>query len=89
MRHFAIVLFCTLSLTVPGWSQFQFGSVSGLVKDPSQAPVPGAVVEVRSQTTNVARSASTDAAGQYNFVSLPPDTYTITVRHVGFRNQTR
>ena len=25
------------------WAQFQFGSVTGLVKDPSQAPVPAAL----------------------------------------------
>ena len=89
MRRGFIVLFCTLSLCSLGWGQFQFGSVAGLVTDTSQAPVPAAVVEIRSQTTNVAHEATTDAAGRYTFVSLPPDTYTITVRHVGFRNQTR
>jgi hypothetical protein len=89
MRQVAVVLFCALWACSLGWGQFQFGSVAGLVKDTSQAPVPGAVVEIRSQTTNVAREATTDASGQYTFVSLPPDSYTITIRHVGFRNQTR
>ena len=71
------------------WAQFQFGSVSGLVRDPSQAPVTGAVVEARSANTNVARRVTTDASGQFTFVSLPPDVYTISVAHQGFRNQSR
>lgn len=89
MRQVAIVLLCTLTACSLGWGQFQFGSVAGLVKDTSQAPVPGAAVEIRSTTTNVARQATTDSSGQYTFVSLPPDMYTITVRHAGFRNQAR
>ena len=89
MRQVAMAVFCTFTACSLGWGQFQFGSVAGLVKDSSQAPVPGAAVEIRSTSTNVARQATTDSSGQYTFVSLPPDTYTITVRHAGFRNQAR
>jgi hypothetical protein len=71
------------------WAQFQFGSVSGLVRDPSQAPVPGAVVEARSASTNVVSRVVTDASGQFTFVSLPPDLYTISVKRAGFRDQAR
>ena len=85
MRKLTIALICTLC----AWSQFQFGSIMGLVKDTSQAPVPDATIEIRSQTTNVARQATTNASGEYNFVSLPPDTYIITVHHAGFRDQSR
>ena len=51
------------------WAQFQLGSVSGLVRDQSQAPVPGAVVEARSASTNVVSRVVTDASGQFTFVS--------------------
>ncbi len=88
MRKVAL-LFGALVGCCVSFAQFQFGSVTGLVKDPSQAPVPGALVEIRSQTTNVARQAATSPAGEYNFVSLPPDKYTITVRHQGFRETSR
>src|SRR5258708_7212004 len=88
MRKVAL-LFGALVGCCVSFAQFQFGSVTGLVKDPSQAPVPGALVEVRSQTTNVARQAATSSAGEYNFVSLPADKYTITVRHQGFRETSR
>src|ERR1700719_1989622 len=80
----AAVLSCTITL-----AQFQFGSVVGLIKDASQAPVPGATIEIRSQSTNAARQATASPAGEYNFVSLPPDKYTLTVKHPGFRDTTR
>ena len=89
MRRISLVMLCALVWCGAGVAQFQFGSVLGLVKDPSQAPVPGAAVEIRSKSTNVARQATTSAAGEYNFVSLPPDQYTITVRHPGFRDTSR
>src|SRR5215471_7956938 len=89
MRRVAVILFGVLAWCCVGLTQFQFGSVTGLVKDPSQAPVPGALVEIRSQTTNVARQATTSPAGEYNFVSLPADRYRITVRHQGFRETSR
>src|SRR5579859_6764688 len=85
MRNVAVILFCALVGCGASFAQFQFGSVTGLVKDQSQAPVPGAIVEIRSQTTNVARQATTSAAGEYSFVSLPADRYTIQVRRQGFR----
>ena len=50
MRKVAL-LFGALVGCCVSFAQFQFGSVTGLVKDPSQAPVPGALVEIRSQTS--------------------------------------
>src|SRR5437016_3424419 len=89
MRNVAVIFVTAAMWCGPAFAQFQFGSVTGLVKDPSQAPVPGALVEIRSQTTNVARQATTSPAGEYNFVSLPADKYTVTVRHQGFRETSR
>jgi carboxypeptidase family protein len=88
MRSVAIGILGALSICTLAWGQFEFGSVFGVVKDQSQSPVPGASVEIRSATTNVARQFVTTAAGEYNFLSLPPDKYKITVRHEGFREQT-
>ena len=89
MRHVAIAAAGTLIACGILLAQFQTGSVVGIVTDPSQSPVPGATVEIRSITTNVARTATTTAAGEYNFVSLPPDKYAIIVRHPGFREASR
>ena len=64
MRKVAVILFGALAWCCVGFAQSQFGSVTGLVKDPSQAPVPGALVEIRSQATNVARQATTSPSGR-------------------------
>jgi hypothetical protein len=89
MRNVVASALLTVIVSGVTLAQFQFGSVVGLVKDASQAPVPGAAIEIRSRSTNVARQAVTNAAGEYNFVSMPPDRYTLTVRHEGFREQGR
>jgi len=89
LRNFAVVVTLVVAGCGALMGQFQFGSVVGLVKDPSQSPVPGATVEIRSQTTNVARQSTTSDSGEFNFVSLPPDRYTLTIRHEGFKEITR
>jgi hypothetical protein len=59
------------------------GSLSGFVSDAtSRAPVAGARVTVASPS-QVAVQA-TDASGHFSFLSLAPDTYTVTVQHEGF-----
>ena len=73
MRNVSLMILATLAYCTVTLAQFQFGSVVGLIKDASQAPVPGATIEIRSQSTNVARQATASPAGEYNFVSLPPD----------------
>ena len=89
MSNLVVVAACTLVGCGMLMGQFQFGSVNGLVKDPSQAPVPDASVEVRSKTTNVAQKMTTSESGEYTFASLPPDQYTLTVQHAGFHPAVR
>ena len=89
MRYIAAACVGLVFVAGVGLAQFQSGSVVGQVKDPSQAPVPDASVEIRSRTTNVARRATTNAGGEFNFAAMPPDSYTITVSHTGFREQNR
>ncbi len=89
MRNVAIVISGILIWCGLVFAQFQFGSVVGLVKDSSQSPMPGSAVEIRSESTNSTRQATTNSAGEFTFVSLPPDQYTIVVRHPGFRDSTK
>jgi len=63
------------------------GGLSGSVIDAdSSAPVAGAQVTVNSpsQTT----TATTDGSGRFTFLTLAPDTYTITVSKSGYQNAT-
>jgi protocatechuate 3,4-dioxygenase beta subunit len=89
MRNLVVVTACALAGCGILMGQFQFGSVNGLIIDPSHSPVPEALVEIRSKTTNVAQRVTTSASGEYSFVSLPPDQYAVTVSRAGFRLATR
>ena len=48
------------------------------------APVAGADVTVASPSQNATRT--TDAAGRFTFLVLPPDTYTVTVAKSGYQS---
>ncbi|HTV56779.1 MAG TPA: carboxypeptidase regulatory-like domain-containing protein [Terriglobia bacterium] len=61
------------------------GSISGVVKDPTGAVVPGADVTALNTQTGVRTVIRTDSAGLYNFPALPIGNYTITVDKSGFR----
>src|SRR4051794_22664523 len=89
MRYFIEKLFLLAALCGLCSAQFDLGSIAGAVKDPSGLAVAGATVELRSQTTNVVRQAKTSEAGRFDFLSLRPDTYTLTARHEGFREKTQ
>jgi hypothetical protein len=85
MKRLAAVWIC---LSVAALGQFEFGTITGVVSDPSKAPIAGAAVEIRSLATNVKRDAMTSTAGEYNSLPLPPGRYAVTVRQQGFREQT-
>ncbi|HTJ24559.1 MAG TPA: TonB-dependent receptor [Candidatus Limnocylindria bacterium] len=54
------------------------GSLSGTVLDSSTSqPIPGARITAASPSQTV--TTTSDASGRYTFLSLTPDTYTITV----------
>ena len=60
------------------------GTITGLVTDQSNAVVPDATVTVKDTTTSEVRTTTTNTAGRYVFVNLPPGTYDITVTKTGF-----
>src|SRR5437868_5495074 len=67
------------------WGQnIATANLSGVVKDPSGAAINNAKVTVRDDSTGFTRTASTDDQGLYQFLSLPPATYRLTVEAPGF-----
>ncbi len=52
------------------------GQVTGLVTDPSGSIVVGATVTVINSQTNVARTTSTNSAGNYAFPALQRRAFT-------------
>jgi hypothetical protein len=64
------------------------GAVVGAVTDPSGAVVPNANVQLVNVGTNATATATTTAAGEFNFANVVPGTYTVTVTAAGFRTST-
>jgi hypothetical protein len=87
LTHLCRIVFCWLVIarfTLPLTAQVG-ASLTGLVTDASQSPVPGTKVTVRDSNTSLERTAETDSAGYYFFAALPVGTYLLTVEHAGFQ----
>jgi hypothetical protein len=81
----AVVLFClflglTLTLAQTGTT-----SLRGTVLDKSGATIVGAKVTLTNDAQGLHRQASTDSSGAYEFPSLPPGHYSLTIEMSGFR----
>jgi hypothetical protein len=85
----AIALAVALVLIVPAtFAQAITGTISGVIKDPNGAVIPGAKVIARNAGTNATVSATTDAAGAYKIINLVPASYIVEVEAKGFRKTT-
>jgi hypothetical protein len=66
-------------------SKAQFtGNIEGLVTDPTGATVASAKIVLVNVATQVSATTTSDAAGNYRFLSLAPGTYKVTVEATGF-----
>jgi hypothetical protein len=60
-------------------------AITGTVTDPSGAVIAGAKVTVKQVSTSVVRTATTNGSGLFNFQSLPPSAYAVSVEAAGFK----
>ena len=79
-----ILLFTALSLTTFVQGQSSTTSLRGIVSDPQDAVLPDATVTLSNPSTGFSESKKTDRDGVYQFLQLPPGTYTLTVTKAGF-----
>lgn len=70
-------------------AQMNRGTLTGLVTDPSGAPIPGASVVIKSPETESRWEISTTETGQYTMPNLPVGTYTVTVSAKSFKAMVR
>ena len=72
------------SLAVGFCSATIFGSVRGIIHDPQHRPVPGAMVMLRSNSSDWAKATNTNDNGEFEFNAVPIGEYTVVVAAPGF-----
>ena len=78
-----------LLLCLPLLAQGSFARILGAVTDQSGGVVAGATVTVIDTQRGVARTLTTDDAGEYNAPTLIPGTYTVRAEAKGFKKVER
>ncbi len=81
---FATLLWATAPLCS---AQVLYGSLTGMVADPSGASVTGAKVEALNVATAASQQGTTDGNGIYRFSALLPGTYKVTISAPNFSTQ--
>jgi outer membrane receptor protein involved in Fe transport len=78
-----------LVLSAPLFAQRTTGGITGTVKDESGAVLPGVVVSLSGPNIAGVQSATTNEAGFYRFISLPPGEYELKFGMSGFKTEAR
>lgn len=65
------------------------GSLTGVVRDPNGASLPGVSVAARNLGTGATRNATTDNDGHWTMPGLPVGTYEVTYEITGFKKLVR
>ncbi len=61
-------------------------SLHGVISDPKSALLSGATVRLSDPKTGFTRTVTSGSNGVYQFLQIPPATYTVTVSATGFAN---
>jgi hypothetical protein len=83
-RSIALLIVIAVLGAVLGGAQTSSTSLRGTVVDPNGAVVPGAEVTITNSATAFSRTTKTDGQGFYQFLEIPPATYTVTFKAAGF-----
>src|SRR5258708_34004186 len=79
--RFAILLFVSASL----FAQVNTASLTGLLKDPSDAAIPKVKVTATHRETGIQRTTESDSGGVYFFPLLTVGNYEGTAEGKGFK----
>ena len=86
---FCAVIVVWLSAFVNIFGQEFRGSITGSIKDPNGAVVPGATVIIKNIDTNVATTVKTNDDGNYTVPLLLPGRYSVSATGDGFKTSIR
>ena len=79
-----LLLLALVSLAPSMWAQATT-SVRGTVTDPTGSVVMGANVTLSNTESKTERAVTTGDRGEYQFLLIPPGSYTLTVKASGFQ----
>jgi len=74
-----------LAIGLPALAQSGRGTITGIVKDPSGAVVPGADITITEKNTGVVTKTVSTEAGAYRAPYIPPGAYRLTAALAGFK----
>lgn len=86
---FFLLLFVAAFSLQPIQAQVLYGSVVGLVEDPSGSSIPGAEITVTNKETGQVFTTKSDQDGRYTIGNVLPGSYDLKVTANGFRPLTR
>ncbi|MDR3747762.1 MAG: carboxypeptidase-like regulatory domain-containing protein [Acidobacteriota bacterium] len=79
------ILWCAVLLfLIPSAFTQTTSSISGTVRDSADALVPGAKVTLINQDSKATRSTKSNGEGFFNFLAVPPATYTLEITMANF-----
>ena len=84
MRIAASLLILFL-VPAPSFGQVDRATLTGVVRDPSDAVIPGASVKLTSLATGIEQSTTTTTEGTYVVVNLTPGRYLVEASAQGFQ----
>ena len=88
IKNPTIIFILLISLSIANVSpdsQSNHGSIEGMVISGDNEPLVGANIYI----SNLERGASSDSQGRFSLEHLPAGTYTVAVKFIGYRSDTR
>ncbi|MBI1353192.1 MAG: TonB-dependent receptor plug domain-containing protein [Acidobacteria bacterium] len=74
-----------VSLATGLHAQFDNAAVLGTIRDASEAVIPGASIQLTNVNTGIAQRATTDEAGNFQFLNVPIGSYQVEAENAGFK----
>ncbi|MCI0390808.1 MAG: TonB-dependent receptor [Acidobacteria bacterium] len=84
LRNVALLL---VALNIAVMAQVSSGTITGSVRDSSNAAITGAKVKITQTATSVLRETVTDERGEFSAPNLRPGEYSVTVTATGFQGR--
>ena len=90
LYYFLLLLLAVMTYSTSATAQTTQASISGVISENKNTPLPGATVQVRNESTGFTTGTVTNLKGEYLFKELPlGGPYTVWATSVGFGEQRR